>query len=131
MSACYSVTLKVRLLDEQGAIKALQDKIARGPQECTCYCLDNFKAQGVGTDTFDDLVRIFLAGWKETPYGKTQDGDFTVYTNDFNASYGWECVMLDLMEELEHFVADGSFIRIYPDSGCDLGKIENGQLIWK
>ena len=113
MGACYSVILKVKLTDEEGAIKALQDHIAN--DNGVDYSLEKYAQQGITTETFDDLMRIFLAGWKGQEVDIYPNKTFTIYENDFDASYGWEGVMMEMFEVIAPFVANGSKLQIYPD----------------
>ena len=126
MGACYSVTLKVNVLDEQGAIKALNEHIANDTG--VDYSLDKYATKGITTGTFDDLMKILLAGAQRevTIY---QHGKFTIYDSDFDASYGWECVMMDWFEVLAPFLANGSQMLIYPDEDYDKLIIKNGKCV--
>lgn len=128
MSACYDVTLKVKILDEQGAINALRNHIDN--DERTNYSLDEYEKDGITTETFDDLTRIFLAGWKgqEVEISKCNNG-FTIYENSFNASYGWESVMMEMFETLTPFLEDDSKLIIYPDSDYDELIVENRKCV--
>ena len=127
MGACYSVALKVKLLDELGAIKALQHHIANDTG--ANYSLEDFAKQGVTTETFNDLMKIFLAGWKSQPFEISVSGKFTVYTNDFDASYGWEGVMIDMFYVLTPFVANGSELVIDIDNEYDRLIVRNGKCV--
>jgi hypothetical protein len=49
---------------------------------------------------------------------------------DFDASYGWEGVMMDAFEVIAPYMADDSVIKIYPDSGCDHGTVIKGKCKW-
>ena len=49
----------------------------------------------------------------------------------FDASYGWETVMMDAFDKIAPFLEDGSEIKIYPDSGRDYGYVDNGEVIWQ
>lgn len=128
MGQTYSVNLKVKFRDEDKAKEALQQKISRAKAEHTNYNLDHFKELGIGTDTLTDLMGIFFGGWKgvlhQTPVGNC------LYA-DFDASYGWETVMMEAFEEISPFLEKGSEIRIWPDHGCDYGVVENGTCVWK
>lgn len=123
MGQCYSVNVNVKLKDEAGAIKALQNKIATDKR--TNYSLDEYAAQGIGTETFDDLMRIFLAGWKGQEVSIDENG----YHNDFNASYGWESVMVEMFHVIAPYCKDGSEIRIYPDHGSVVYGVRNGKAL--
>ena len=127
MGQTYSVSMNVRFRDEENAKKSLQDKIGRAKSEHTNYNLDHFKDLGIGTDTLPDLMGIFFGGWKgvlnSTPAGY-------LYA-DFDASYGWESVMMEAFEDISPFLEDGSSIKIWPDNGCDYGVVENGTCVWR
>ena len=62
MGACYDVILRVKIYDEGGAINALNELIKNDTR--TNYNLEKYAEQGITTETFDDLMRIFLAGRK-------------------------------------------------------------------
>jgi len=128
MGQCYSVYLKVRFTDEEGAKKALQQKIARGAEERTDYSLDHYKGDlGLDLDNVHDLVRLFFGGWKAR-FDETADSDWV--TADFDASYGWEYVMMDAFDIMAPYLEDGSSIEIYPDSGKDICVVCDGAPCW-
>ena len=126
MGACYSVNVKVQLIDEAGAIKALNEHIVNDIR--TNYSLDKYAARGVATETFDDLMRVLLAEI-QGDISIAQKGKFTIYDNGFNASYGWERVMMEWFEVLAPFLADGSQMLIYPDDDYDKLVIKNGKCV--
>ena len=126
MGQCYDVRLRVSFNDEQGAVNALQAKIGKGESEGILYSLGHYKDElGIGTDTIGDLLRIFFSGW---------DGEFSENDGEleagFNASYGWESVMMDAFDEIAPFLADGSSIKIYCDEGIDEAVVANGSSLW-
>lgn len=127
MGACYSVALKAKLLDESGAIKALQEHIANDTG--VNYSLDDLAKEGTTTETFDGLMRIFLAGWKICPFTVETDKDFVIYTNDFDASYGWEMVMIDMFYTLTPFLDNKSEFIIDIDDEYDRFIIRNGKCV--
>ena len=51
------------------------------------------------------------------------------YSNAFNASYGWEVVMIEMFETITPFLEDGSELLIYPDSDYDKLIVKNGKCI--
>lgn len=129
MGQCYSVNLRVRFRDEDGAKKALQAKLDRHEEDHVNYNLDHFTGElGLSTDNLHDLMGIFFGGWKgKLEPSTTDDWEYA----DFDASYGWEGVMINAFEEIAPYLADGSVIKIYPDSGCDHGTVRNGKCEWK
>lgn len=126
MGACYSVKVKVNVLDMPGAIKALNEHIVNDTS--ADYSLDEYAEQGITTETFDDLMKILLADLQQgiVVY---QEGKFTIYESDFNASYGWERIMMEWFEVLAPFLANGSQMLIYPDSDYDKLVIKNGKCV--
>lgn len=126
MGQTYSVVLEVKFKDKDGAAQALRNKIARAGEEGVLYGLDHYKYElGIGTDTIEDLLKIFFGGWdgKLIDYG-------TSMTSSFDASYGWEGVMMDAFDDIAPFLEDGSEIRIYPDSGKDRATVYEGIATW-
>lgn len=127
MGACYSVELKVKVTDTQAAVKALNEHISNDKR--TNYSLEKYAEQGITTETFDDLMRIFLAGWKRQEVKIENYDGFTTYSNDFNASYGWESVMMEMFETLTPFLENESKLLIYPDFIYDELIVENGECV--
>ena len=126
MGACYSVDLKVNVLDMPGAIQALNEHMANDTS--ADYSLEEYAEHGITTETFDDLIRILLAELQR-PVIIYKKGKFTIYSNDFDASYGWERVMMEWFEVLAPFLANGSQMLIYPDEDYDKLVIKNGKCV--
>jgi hypothetical protein len=126
MGACYSVNIKVNLTDEAGAIKALNDHIKN--DKGVNYSLDKYASIGATPDTFDGLMKILLAEIQQE-VSIVKKRKFTYYDNCFNASYGWESVMMVWFEVLAPFLANGSEMLIYPDEDYDKLVIRNGKCV--
>jgi len=127
MGACYNVTLQVKVKDEKGAILALNEHIKNDKR--TNYSLEKYAEQGITTETFDDLMRIFLAGWRNQEVDISEKDGFTVYKNGFNASYGWEGVMIEMFDTLAPYLEDESWLLIYPDSDYSELIVHNGKSV--
>lgn len=126
MGACYSVNVKVHIVDETGAVKALNEHIANDTG--TRYNLEKYAASGITTETFDGLMKILLADAQQELY-ITKKRKYTTYDSCFNASYGWECVMIEWFHVLAPFLSDGSQMLIYPDEDYDKLVIRNGKCV--
>ena len=126
MGACYSVELKVNVLDVPGAIKALNEYIVNDTS--ADYSLDENAEQGITTETFDDLIKILFADLQQ-PVSIYKQGKFTIYINAFDASYGWERIMMEWFEVLTPFLANGSQMLIYPDEDYDKLIVKNGECV--
>ena len=127
MGQTYSVYLKVRFNDEEGAKKALHNKISKGREEHVEYDVEGL----VNKHHFDmddtlDLLSVFFSGWGSRLRDTTQEG---VITSDFNACYGWESIMIETFDLLAPFVGDGSWLKIYPDYDYDLLEVKDGKAV--
>ena len=127
MGACYSVTVKVKLTTLKDAEERLQKKILQDSK--TDYDIEKYAADGIGIDKFDDLMRIFLASRKKSSFMINHKNEWTYYINDFDASYGWEGVLMDMFRVLVPDLMDGSEILIYPDEDYDHLKVKGGKCI--
>lgn len=127
MGACYSVTVKVSLTNLKDAEERLQKKILQDTK--TDYNIEKYAADGIGIDKFDDLMQIFLAGKKKSSFMINHKNGWTYYINDFDASYGWESVLMDMFRVLVPDLMDGSEILIYPDEDYDHLKVKGGKCI--
>lgn len=127
MGQTYDVNLRMRFKDEKGAKQALFDKISRAKQERVIYDMQGLRMKGFDFDNIWDLMSVFFCGWGE----KILDAsDKSWRYSCFDASYGWESVMMDAFEKIAPYLEDGSEIKIYPDSGCDHGIVNNGIVNW-
>lgn len=131
MGACYSVTLKGKFTDAEGAVKALQRKVARADQEHTNYNLDHYRGDlGLDLGSLKGLLQLFFGGW-EASLRPAFDTDYeVVLTSGFDASYGWEGVMMDAFDDLAPYLEEGSSIKIYPDSDYDHAVVKGGKAVW-
>jgi len=127
MGACYDVTLKIKVTDEKNAIIALNKKIRNDKR--VNFSLENYAKQGITTKTFDDLMKIFLAGWKNQEIKIDKSSHYTIYSNAFNASYGWEDVMIEMFKTLAPFLQNNSRFLIYSEDGYDELIVKNGKCI--
>lgn len=128
MGASYSVDLTVSLTDEEKAAEIVRKFIQDSNAE---FHLDDFNAIGIGTDTFDDLMRIVLASWESTPVKIEQIDDYRKYSNDFDASYGWESVMIAVFKALVPVLRDGSTLDLSADNAYVGYAVTDGKLVQK
>ena len=126
MGASYSIDLTVSLTDEQGAAEIVRRFIQDSNAE---FHLDDFNAIGISTDTFNNLMRIVLASWESTPVKIEQIDDYKKYSNDFDASYGWESVMINVFEALVPVLRDGSTLDLSADNEYVGYAVTGGKLV--
>ena len=128
MGSCYYVKLKVKLKDKEKAIKALQDKISRADKEHINYGFDScLKNKNYDLNVFDDLIRVFLAEHQNDFTIEQTKRGFTKYISGFNASYGWESVMIEMFEEIAPYLEDRSKLYIDCDDGWDEFVVADGK----
>lgn len=123
MSACYSVTARIAVKDRHGASAVIRDYIHQHDGVDCDFALDDWRAEGISAYTFDGLMRILFAGWQDSEFNVRRESDFLIYSNGFNASYGWEVVMLDIVERLTPFLKPKSCISIWCDVGSHTIKV--------
>lgn len=128
MGQCYSVYLKVRFNDEDGAKKELRNKISRGKEEHIGYDVDGLVAKhGYDLDNMSDLLSVFFSGWGSRL--KRDYRDTEIRMADFNACYGWEGVMIETFSIIAPFMEDGSYMKIFPDSDYDHLEVKDGKAV--
>lgn len=128
MGSCYYVELKVKLKNKAKAIKALQEKIARGKKENVNYGLESYvKHKNYNLNNFDDLIKIFLCEHQGDFEIEIVENGFTKYSSGFDASYGWESLMIEMFEEIALYLEDRSRIMIDCDDGWDEFVVANGK----
>lgn len=125
MGQCYTVYLKVKFKDEKGAKNAIHTRL----REQDVNIGELGASEGLDLDTMDGLLRHYYSDW-ERGHKWTPTTDPDVLCGDFNASYSWESVMMEVFELMAPFLQDGSEIKIYPDSGLDKAIVKDGSAVW-
>lgn len=118
MGAVYDIEGKLSFKSANAVVKATQNFISS-------YDGARFSDTDF-TDLEDALVCIFT---RRVDISNETD-TFVEFYSGFDASYGWEGVMLDWFEACASVLADGSELRIFPDSGSDIGVVQNGKVSW-
>lgn len=106
MSACYAVNLILKTHRDDELLKTVRDYMNSAQYV-------NFHGAQNELYSVDDMVKVFLAAHQEDfhSYG---DGS---YDSAFNASYGWESVLLDWWLVMQPYLDEGSKMTVWPDSG--------------
>ena len=129
MGACYDVTLSINVTDEAAAVKALSEKLHSDTENGRArYAVDRCAEKGIALNTLDGLISVLLAG-DQSDVQIWDVGEFRHYENAFDASYGWERVMVEWFHILTPFLGNGSKMLIYPDSDYDEFVIRDGQCV--
>ena len=120
MSAVYSVQLKVKVEDEEKVATELQ-------RVATELTLDNVPLEG----TSDSWFRYYLAEQEGIKVTSWEENGFTYYDSDFNASYGWERVLIDGFTAIAPYLKNKSSLYISIENDYDKFVIHNHKVIQK
>ena len=123
MGQVYSVRMKLKIRDEGSLISLMQDFIKANSRYID-FQLDDYAKHGIGTDTVEDLVKLMITDREFMHEGNE-------FTSDFEASYGWEGVMLDMFSAMAPALKNGSTLWVYPDSDYDKLVVKDGAAICK
>lgn len=128
MGACYTAQLHIGFenkTDERMALKKLQEFVY---SERANFGLDSWKKDGVGTDSLEDIFKILLAS-QQGYFTADHDGQWSDYENDFDASYGWEGVLIDMFELITPYLKNGSKFYLDCDNDYDEFIVDNGECV--
>lgn len=129
MGSVYSIHSQMKFKDKDKAIKILQAKISRGEEEHIDYGLDTYrKSENLDINDIDDLIAVFIGIGKMFDVVNDDDG-WTTYDNGFDASYGWESVMMEMFEELAPVLEDASDLFVECDDGVNVLVVKDGKCI--
>lgn len=86
----------------------------------------------VNEDTLEDLMRLFITDKYFTHTSVPYKEEYIVHEfgSSFEASYGWEMVMLSMFAFIAPALEDDSQCYIDCDNDYDLLVIKNGKAIW-
>ncbi len=108
MSQMYGVTLTIKDLNEQEASDALRCYIRDNDGKGVNFSLEDYAKEGITPDSFDGLMKIFLGGWKECEFEKSENAGEITYTNVFYGSYGWDKELVAMFGLLAPYISEGS-----------------------
>lgn len=129
MGMCYYVTGYLKTHNQLELINKINQFIDEYSQGKAV-----FNTEDLNRADLVDLTKIIFTKSAETeiiPAGisKCLEGIGGVrFTSKFDASYGWETVMLELFKYVSAELTDGSELYVYPDSGYTHLAIANGKV---
>lgn len=123
MGACYSVEARLRFADGDGRkfAKLMNEFIDENDGVTAFFGIKDTDPR----ETAYDVLKILLPYCHD--WGADNNGND--YTADFDASYGWETIMIDAFESCGKGLLEGSVVLIYPDSGLDVLEFQNGEFL--
>ena len=129
MGAVYYVEMTLKVKDAFTAANMLRDKISNDEiNGFADYNLIHAAENGLYLTSLENILSIILADDSGTCAVKNPDGSISI-SNDFNASYGWEGILIDIFKRISTYLEDGSEMYIFPDSDYDHLIIQNGRAI--
>ena len=131
MGDCYSVELRVKLRKSTKAnMQKLLRQWMREEAEDTdahpgvYWGLAEHRRHGIRPDSFSGICRILLA-FHQGDAKHVVDGEgFDLFRSGFNASYGWNHIMVDAFFKMAWALEKGSYLEIDRDEGRDLYEVE-------
>ena len=126
MGAVYCITSKIKIKDEK-------DFISKGKEFIETYKanfgLEKQAQLGNTTENVRGIIGIVFVDLGGSLFTYKEDGAQISFSSGFNASYGWERVMIDFFEAVSSTLEAGSKLTIEPDSGFDvLTVLEDGSI---
>lgn len=132
MSQVYSVSLiGLKFKDERGVKEALHRKIASDTENNRAnYSLGHYFGElGLDPENACHLLRMIFGGWDARLDHINWEGREWL-TCGFNASYGWESIMMEAFEDIAPYLQDGVELNIDVDEGVDHAIVKDGRAVW-
>ena len=131
MGDCYSVELRVKLrkstkANMQKLLRQWMRKEAEGTDGRlrVNWHLAEYRRHGIRPDSFNGICKILLAFHQGDARHVATGYGFDLFRSGFNASYGWNRVMVDAFFEMSWALEKGSYLEIDRDGGRDLYEVE-------
>lgn len=121
MGQCYSVTAKFIFKNDDPApfCNAFKDIVDRMNGVTA-----NFDLSCDSMDTPFGCFNILTGGQAYAEGNEYPD----IWYSDFDGSYGWEWVMYDVFSAVLKECENGSYVKIWPDSGMTKISVKNGEV---
>lgn len=132
MGDCYSVTLYVKVA--KGSKKNLAAIMRQWMREETkddgahlgvYWNLAEYRRHGIRPDTFSGICKVLLAFHQGDARHLVDGEGFDLYMSGFNASYGWNRVMVDAFFKMAWALEEGSYLEIDRDEGRDIYEVKH------
>lgn len=128
MSACYAINLDLYIKNEDNVLKKLAEKIAK--DEASNHA--HYQSSPDETTTLKEMLAIFLAS-NQMGYEfeeRLEDKEHHIIANSyFNASYGWEIVLIEMFKTIVDDLKDGSGLIIDIENDYDKFTVKDGKVL--
>ena len=124
MGAVYDVNLQAKI--KHGHKLALLNSLISTMSESQ---IDYLNSKELDMNKLEDVLAYYFAANSKIAVDIIND-KINISTG-FDASYSWECVIIEAFEKMAEHLEDKSELYIYPDSDYDWLVIRNGKMIQK
>lgn len=131
MGDCYSVELRVKLrkstkTDMQKLLRQWMRDETKGTDVCAGvdWHLAEYRRHGIRPDSFAGVCKILLAFHQGDASHVVDEEGFDLFRSGFNASYGWNSVMIEAFFKMAWALEDGSYLEIDRDEGRETYEIK-------
>ena len=131
MGDCYSVELRTKL---RKSTKSNMQKLLRQWMKDEAEGMDTrrganwnlaeHRRHGIRPDSFAGICKILLAFHQGDARHVVDEEGFDLFRSGFNASYGWNSVMVEAFYKMAWALEEGSYLDIDRDEGREIYEIE-------
>jgi hypothetical protein len=132
MGDCYSATLYVKVAKgSKKNLAAIMRQWMREEAKSTDghlgvdWNLAEYRRHGIRPDSFSGICKILLAFHQGNARHLTDEDGFDLYRSGFNASYGWNRVMVGAFFKMAWALEEGSYLEIDRDEGHDIYEVKH------
>lgn len=123
MSACYDIEIMLKIKNEDKVVEILKNKIKEDTEsDKVHYTIEKTP------NTIEDLMGIFFAKHQDM-FNYSKDKNIVRVYSAFNASYGWEVVMIEMFNAISTELENGSKFYLGIENDYDKFIIRNNQVV--
>jgi len=120
MGSVYSVYLKIEYSDEKKIIEKMK-KFIDDKKDEVVFNLDYY-SEKYDLNTVDGLIKVFIT---DRGFTKLSDNE---YSSSFDATYGWDIVILDMIMDVFDDDGDAASLNIHVDDDSKEVSIEKSKI---
>lgn len=137
MGDCYSVELRVKLRKSTKSnmqkllrqwMRDVASPLAKENDDRRIYVvrwpLSASRKAGIRPDSFAGICKILLAFHQGDAKHIVDEEGFDLFRSGFNASYGWNSVMVEAFFKMSWALEEGSYLEIDRDEGHEIYEVE-------
>lgn len=128
MSACYDVYLNAKIKEDElnNLVNILKKRILK-ENVAVNYSLELARNNGLSFNNITDILSIVFSQRKVNEV-KIHNNVLKIQSG-FNASYGWEMIMIDTFYDMSKYLEDNSSLYFDIENEYDYLIIKDGQVI--